>query len=151
NDAPDVGVQIHGERRKEIAPDDDHNRAAEIKPDADSEDAGEKENPARHVLGLGAEADGEKFVNALNPIVVEGFDEGAGDHDTRQDRTDNELAVVVAPGFKAFSSSSQKSRCARFRRNDRAQQAPPRNRPAPEREILQIFISPPGPKAKRDN
>src|SRR6202030_3054642 len=102
NDAPDVGVQIHGERRKEIAPDDDHDRAAEIKPDADSQDAGEKENPARHVLGPGAEANGEKFVNALNPILVESVDEGAGDDDPRQDRADDELAVEVAPRLEAF-------------------------------------------------
>ena len=52
NDAPDVGIQTHRQRREKITPDDHHDRAAEVEADADSQHAGEEENPARHVLGL---------------------------------------------------------------------------------------------------
>ena len=127
NDAPHIGVQINRQRREEITPDDHHDRAAEIKANPDPEHAGEEEDPARHVLGLGPEADGQELIDALHPIVVVRFDESGGDDKPPQDRADDQLAVEIAPRLEIPQRGSKKSRCACLCRNDGRQDRPPWN------------------------
>ena len=125
--APDVGIQIHWQRGKEITPDYNHDGAAEIKADADAEDAREKKNAAGRVFRLGAEADSQKFINALHSVIVVRLDEGEGDDDTRKHCANGELAVKIAARFEAFRRRSEESGCACFGGDNGREHGPPRN------------------------
>ena len=127
NNSPDVSVEIYRQRRKEITPDHDHNGAAEIKPDADAEHAREKKNAAGRVFRLGAEADSQKFINALHSVIVVRLDEGEGDDDTRKHCANGELAVKIAARFEAFRRRSEESGGACLGGDNGREHGPPRN------------------------
>src|SRR5262245_9725487 len=150
-DAPDVDVEIDREIRKEITPNNHHDRSAKVKTHTDTEHPGEEENPARHVFRFRAETDGEELVNALHAVIVVGLDESVGDDDPRQDRADNELPVEIAARLKSFGRRPQKSSCACFRCDDGSKHGPPRDGAGAERKIVQVAIAPTCPKANRDD
>ena len=151
NNSPDVSVQIHRQRGKEITPDHDHDGAAEIESHADAKDAREQENSARHVFRFRAEAHGQEFIDALNAVIVVRLDESERDDHACENCSDRELAVKIPASLESFRRSSEKSGCARLRGDDRRQHGPPRDRPRTERKIFEVSISSSGPKPDRDD
>ena len=124
---PDVSVEIHRQRREEITPDHDHDGPAEIKPNADAEHAREKKNTAGRVFRLGAEANGQKLINALHPVIVVRLDEREGDDDTREHCADGKLPIKIAACLKTFRRRPEESGGARFGGDNGREHGPPRN------------------------
>src|SRR5207237_5510146 len=142
--------QIHWQRGEEITPDYNHDGAAEIKADADAEHAREKKNAAGRVFRLGAEADSQKFINALHPVIVVRLDEREGDDDTREHCADGELPIKIAACLKTFRRRPEESGGARFGGNNGGEHGPPRIPTRADREGRQVVSSSPRPQYDHD-
>src|SRR6516165_10397031 len=136
---------------KQILPDHLDNDTSKIKADAYPKHARKEEDTARHISRPRAVSNLQKFVDALNAVLVIRTNESKCDNDASQDGSDGQLGVNEAASLESLRRSSKKRGGTCFCRDDRCQYCPPGNRTAAEGELSQVSVPPARPEPDSNN